>query len=179
VANVAASLPFQAASRRCTTKPFSVGIPAKGVKSVVFSIDGKRVATVKRGKGKQVALRVDPSRFGQGDHRISARVTPSRGRARTVPLRSFTTCSLGKCVSRRNFKIRVKKVKGGDTVVKATVLVNGKKVKVVRGRRLTAPVKLTGLPKGQFKVQVVSKTAKGKTVKDTRTYRTCEPKKTS
>jgi hypothetical protein len=57
--------------------------------------------------------------------------------------------------------------------VTARVYVNGKRVKVVRGKRLRAPVTLTGLPQGRFKVRVVSTLRSGRTKVDVRTYRTC------
>jgi hypothetical protein len=57
------------------------------------------------------------------------------------------------------------------------VYVDGRKVKVVRGRRLHAPVTLTGLPRGTFKVQVRSVTSRGFHVNETRTYRTCAAKR--
>ncbi len=55
--------------------------------------------------------------------------------------------------------------------------VNGKKVKTLRGKRLKAPVKLAGLPKGTYRVVVTVRTKKGKTLRTARTYRTCVPKK--
>ena len=67
-----------------------------------------------------------------------------------------------KCVSRRNFQIRIRKFKG-ITVVSATVTVNGKRVQVVRGKRLRAPVDLRGLPSGRFTVKIQVKTSAGKT----------------
>jgi hypothetical protein len=75
------------------------------------------------------------------------------------------------CVSRRNFRIRVKK---GD-YRKVTVLVNGKRVKVLRGLRDTAMVDLRGLPKGRFKVQIAVTLKTRKVVKYTRKFRTCTP----
>lgn len=175
---IASTTPLrEVASKRCSAKPFSVGVPARGVRRVQFLVDGTSVATVRKGRRKTIGLRLDPTRFRAGEHRITARITPTKGKARTVPMRSFTTCDLGKCVSRRAFRIRVKKVKGGDEVVSAAVLVNGRTVTVVRGRRLTAPVKLTGLPEGRFTVQVTATTRSGRTVRDTRAYRTCVPKR--
>ena len=84
-----------------------------------------------------------------------------------------TLPSTRKCVSRRNFRIRVKK---GDYRA-VTVLVNGKRVKVLRGVRDTATVDLRGLPKGRFKVQIAVTLKSGKVVRSTRQYRTCAPKK--
>ena len=62
---------------------------------------------------------------------------------------------------------------GERRTVSAKVFVGKKQVKVIRGRRLTAKIKLTGLRKGRFHVKVVSKLASGLTSVDERTYRTC------
>jgi hypothetical protein len=53
------------------------------------------------------------------------------------------------------------------------VRVNGKRVLVRRGRRLTSTVNLRGLPRGRFRVQIRLTLASGKTVTGTRRYRTC------
>jgi hypothetical protein len=80
-----------------------------------------------------------------------------------------------KCRSRRNFRIRLREPKA-DPLVRATVHVNGKRVKVLAGKRLTAPVDLRGLPKGRYTVKIAATTASGRVIKGTRRYRTCTPK---
>ena len=57
------------------------------------------------------------------------------------------------------------------------MFVNGKRVKVLRGRRLTAPIDLRGLPKGRFRVKVTATTRSGRTLTSTRKYRTCAKKR--
>ena len=79
------------------------------------------------------------------------------------------------CVSRREFRIRLR-VPRGKTAVSATVRVNGKQVKVVRGRRLRAPVLLRGLPKGKITVKITIRLKGGKKVNGTRRYNTCIPR---
>ena len=79
------------------------------------------------------------------------------------------------CASRRRFTIRLR-VPRGERAVSATVRVNGKRVAVRRGARLTAPVNLRGLPKGRFSVRITLKLADGRTVTGVRRYRTCTPK---
>ncbi len=66
------------------------------------------------------------------------------------------------CTSRRQFKIRVKKLKGGVHAVSATVFVNGKKTLTRKGKRVTATVTLKGLKKGQYKVKINVKYSNGK-----------------
>jgi len=59
------------------------------------------------------------------------------------------------------------------------VRLNGKRVATRRGKRVTAPINLRGLPKGRFKVRITVKLADGRTVNGTRRYRTCTPRKRS
>jgi ABC-2 type transport system ATP-binding protein len=81
--------------------------------------------------------------------------------------------SARKCASRRSFRIHLRR-----GLRSATVLVNGKRVKVLRGKRLRAPVNLRGLPKGTFRVTVTGRTTRGRTLRAARTYHTCVPRKT-
>ena len=81
-----------------------------------------------------------------------------------------------KCVSRRAFRIRIRKRKG-RTYISASVFVNRIRVIVRRGARLTAPVNLRGLPKGRFTVKIVVLTATGEVIEGTRKYRTCTKKR--
>jgi hypothetical protein len=76
------------------------------------------------------------------------------------------------CVSRRSFRIRLR-VAPGARVRSAVVLVRGKRVAVRHGRRLTAPVDLRGAPAGKVRVLIRIRTADGRVVTGTRTYRTC------
>jgi hypothetical protein len=78
------------------------------------------------------------------------------------------------CRSLRNFTIRLRRPKRGR-IKSARVYVNGKRVKVLRGKRLRARVDLRGLPKGRYTVRVVVITTRGKRIVEKRRYRTCIP----
>ncbi len=80
------------------------------------------------------------------------------------------------CVSRRNFRIRLKQPKGFK-LKSAYVNVNGKRAATVTGKRVTAPVDLRGLPKGRFTVKISVTLTDGRKVASTRKYRTCVPKR--
>ena len=80
------------------------------------------------------------------------------------------------CLSRRNIRIRIRQ-RAGLQIIAATVLVNARRVRVVRGRRLTAPVDLRGLPKGRYTVEIRVFTADGRLLTGKRRYRTCTPKR--
>ena len=71
--------------------------------------------------------------------------------------------------------MRVKKKKG-VRIVGATVTVNGKKQKAKKGKRFTGKVNLVGLKKGRYVVVIKVKLSNGKTVTDTRRFKTCTPK---
>lgn len=81
-----------------------------------------------------------------------------------------------RCVSRRRFRIRIRRP-GGIKIEQAIVFVNGKRVRVVRGKRLRAPVDLRGLPKGQFRVAITVITSTGRVLRGSRKYRTCTKKR--
>jgi hypothetical protein len=81
-----------------------------------------------------------------------------------------------KCRSRRDFRIRLREPKA-DPLVRATVQVNGRQVRVLAGTRLTAPVNLRGLPTGRYAVKIVATTASGRVIQGTRRYRTCARKR--
>ncbi|CAA9527673.1 MAG: hypothetical protein AVDCRST_MAG85-3392 [uncultured Solirubrobacteraceae bacterium] len=80
-----------------------------------------------------------------------------------------------KCVSRRRFRIRLR-APGGDRIESATVSVDGKPRRTVRGPRRTATVDLRKLPRGRFSVSVSVRTVSGRRAREKRRYRTCTPK---
>jgi len=101
--------------------------------------------------------------LGYGDCRAS--------RGKTIQLPSTRTCR-----SRRDFSIRLHRPKRGR-IRSARVYVNGKRVKVVRGRRVRSRVDLRGLPAGRYTVRVVVRTTRGRRIVSRRRYRTCVPRR--
>jgi hypothetical protein len=79
------------------------------------------------------------------------------------------------CRSRRDFKIHIVQIKG-LTNHQVSVYVNGRRVNVVRGARISAPVDLRGLPKGRYVVRITVTTTTGRRITGTRAYHTCAPK---
>lgn len=75
------------------------------------------------------------------------------------------------CVSRRAFRIRLRV--DPSLISHVVVTVRGKRVKVRRGSRLTAPVDLRGAPGGKVNVRIRVRTADGRVLAGERTYRTC------
>ena len=81
-----------------------------------------------------------------------------------------------RCRSRRNFRIRLRHPRG-SRIVAATVRVNGRRVATRRGRRVTAPVDLRGLPRGRYTVSITALLDNSRVVRGTRRYRTCVPRR--
>jgi virginiamycin B lyase len=81
-----------------------------------------------------------------------------------------------KCLSRRRLTLTVRKRKTGAKVTSIRVTVGKAKPKTYTARKLEVPVRLTGLPKGTFKVRLTIRLADRTTLTQTRTYRTCAPK---
>jgi hypothetical protein len=75
------------------------------------------------------------------------------------------------CVDRRRFRFRIGQPRRGR-VVEVTAFVNGKRVKRVRGRRVTR-LTLRRLPRGRFRVRIVARTNRGTRTVSVRTYRGC------
>jgi len=100
-----------------------------------------------------------------------------RATAKLEAAATFSFPSAKACVSRRHFRIRVKKPHPPGTYTSVAVWVNGKRVQSLKGKRITAAVDLRGLPKGTFTVKIAATLKTGKVVKDTRRFRTCTSKK--
>jgi len=83
-----------------------------------------------------------------------------------------------RCVSRRNFRIRLRHPRR-SRILGATVKVNGRTVSTRRGRRVTAPVDLRGLPRGRFTVSITVLLTDGGVIRGQRRYRTCVPRRTT
>ena len=76
----------------CAGRPFTARIRGRGIASVVFYLDGRKVRTV---RGANPKLRVDPRRMSVGVHRLVA-VVRFNASSRTAPrriVRSFQRCA--------------------------------------------------------------------------------------
>jgi hypothetical protein len=82
----------------------------------------------------------------------------------------------GPCLSKRSFVIHLR-APAGQRLARVRVYVNRRQVRVLAGRRLTAPVDLRGLPRGRFEVRIVARTTRGRTLSSARHYHTCTPKR--
>ena len=84
-----------------------------------------------------------------------------------------------RCTSRRRVKITIRRPRGMK-VRKVRVTLDGRRMRVVRGKRIRAVIDLRGRAKGKAVVRIrLTGTRRGKpaTVKRTRVFRTCTPKR--
>jgi len=111
-----------------------------------------------------------PSGFTAGNPagRVPSSVFGSQG--------AISAPSNRRCVSRRRFRIRLRETRG-VRYRRVVVTVNGRRVATRRGRRVTAPVDLRGLPRGRFTVRISVTTVTGRTIRGSRRYRTCVPRR--
>ncbi|HEX5923524.1 MAG TPA: hypothetical protein VFY45_06805 [Baekduia sp.] len=89
----------------------------------------------------------------------------------------LSVASATKCLSRRRLTLTLRKRKTGSKVTAVAVTIGKGKAKTYKGAKLKLPVKLTGLPKGTFKVKVMVTLADATKLTLTRTYKTCAVKK--
>jgi GH43 family beta-xylosidase len=80
------------------------------------------------------------------------------------------------CRSRRTLSIRLRAPRGERLRI-ARVYVGGRRVRTLRGARPRVPVSLAGLPSGRYRVRVVARTTRGRTLRAERVYRTCTPRR--
>jgi hypothetical protein len=102
---------------------------------------------------------------------------PSASACGSEVLRIAKKASLGLsskngCVSKRKFHIHPRRPKGVN-LVSFEEFINGTLVKSGKLSKHATTVNLVGLPKGTFEVELTSKSSKGDTYEDTRTFRTC------
>jgi hypothetical protein len=76
------------------------------------------------------------------------------------------------CTRRAGFRLRLKAPRG-QRLRSAVVFVGGRRATFVKGRALRRPVRLRGLPRGRTRVDVTLRTARGKRINRSRTYRFC------
>jgi hypothetical protein len=81
------------------------------------------------------------------------------------------------CAGRGSFTIHFYDLRGTEHLVAARVYVNGKQVAVRRGRRLTAPIHVLGLPRGAIKILVTARTNRHRQLVYKRTYPACRASK--
>jgi hypothetical protein len=87
------------------------------------------------------------------------------------PADSISGSPTARCTSRRRIRIRIGPHRGGlrDVVVR----VDGRRVRVTRGRRPTAVIDLRKSARRTVTVRISGRTARGRRYRETRRYRTC------
>ena len=104
--------------------------------------------------------------------------TPGAESTITLPATQPSQAPSVECRSKRGFRLRLKS-KRTRRLRAAVIFVNGRRAKVVRGRKLRRAVKrgravkLRGLPSGQVRIDVTLVTRKGRRISRSRSYRFC------
>jgi hypothetical protein len=80
------------------------------------------------------------------------------------------------CVSKRKITFHLA-APAGKLFKKVTVKLGSKTFKTLKGKSIKSTVSLKGLPRGRFTLTIVGTLNTGKTIKQTRHYVTCVPKK--
>ena len=78
------------------------------------------------------------------------------------------------CSARRRIVFRLRQA-GGVRLRSAVVYLNGRRVRRLRGRAVTAPIVLTRLPSGRITLKVVALTTRGKRLTTRHLYANCSP----
>ena len=90
------------------------------------------------------------------------------------PNLSITQLGTRRCTSRRAITYRLP-LRRGERIRRVRVTVNGKRVKVRRAGRRGVRVSLRGRPKGRYRIRVIARTTKKRTIRLDRRARTCKP----
>lgn len=137
--------------------PYDIAPGQSATIKVTLSSDGQRLLASKR------SIKVNAFALPQG----STTEIP----AGTVSIESAKSST--RCVSRRHFTIHVFQPLGASHIVSARVMFRGKQIRLVKGRSLRATIDMRGLKSGTYTVIVTGRTKHGRTVRETRRYRTC------
>jgi sugar lactone lactonase YvrE len=90
----------------------------------------------------------------------------------TPPARVLATTVRRVCTLTRSLKFRLSQ-QGRVRLSTATIYVNGRRVRQVRGAAVTAPIVISQLPKSSFTLEVVAITSKGKRMVTKKFYTNC------
>jgi hypothetical protein len=91
-----------------------------------------------------------------------------------------------RCASTRRLRITLRDPRGRERVRSVRVFVDGKRVRSLKGRKLArikrgsryrVPVTLKGRKAGRYRVRIIARTSRGRTIKLRRAYRTCVQRK--
>jgi hypothetical protein len=98
---------------------------------------------------------------------------PPSSTTRTVPIAQIATVPAStRCVSRRLLRIRLR-APAGQTLTRANIYVDAKRVKLVTGARLSSRIELRSLPRSGFRLRIVVTLKSGRRLQGSRRYRTC------
>jgi hypothetical protein len=148
----------------------------KGPKAEGPKADGPKVED-KAAKPDKPAKADKPDKPKHKGNKHAAPAIAVTAPSAVAPQQAILGQQLRACTSRRALTIHIRRHRGVH-YRSATVTMNGKRIATRRGKRITAPISLQGLPKGTYRLVIRVVTSKGKVLRGTRTYHTCAPRRT-
>jgi hypothetical protein len=149
---------------------------ANALQAKLTGVSGFTIDAARAGLDPTAALRITVESDGPATVTLRGgcveRLTfPAGATEQTVPAcaKPLGLPSTKRCASRRHFLIRLPRGKLRSVVVS----VNGKRARVLRGRRVRSRVDLRGLPAGRVTVTIRARTRAGRLIRQTRRYLTC------
>jgi hypothetical protein len=97
----AAAAPALTGPSGCVRASFAAGVASAGVRSVAFSLDGRRLKTLAaaRAHTRTLSVTVDVSRLAMGRHRLLAAITMQGAASPTAAARATRTLTFRRCGS--------------------------------------------------------------------------------
>lgn len=144
------------------------------LRSATIYVDGRRVKHV---KGSAVTAPIVISKLPRASFRLEVVAITSKGK-RLVTKKFYANCAKPAktaCVSTGKLVVRVPR-KRGSSVTAVQVYVDGRLIKLVHGRDITR-VTLSGLPRGRFTVELLTRGANGSLGTSRMHFASCAAKK--
>jgi len=155
-----------------------------------FNIDQATIGVVRSGAGQIVffggllprPVETNPHWYGLNAYTISFAGQTMLLRAMThkrdglLPLPQPEEVVVNRCGGSERVTVRVRKPRRGDRLKSVRATVDGRRVKVAQKRALRrrlVDLTLARVPDGTYKVKVLARTRRGRTIRVTRTFRTC------
>ncbi len=153
----------------------------KDSKCTVAAGAGSTATVVKGVAGPSAAVKLGTGTYYwaatySGDSANASSVSKCGSEVLVVALQATTLGlpSSKMCLSKRAFNVHPRAPKGVK-LVSIEVQINGKFVKKGKLSKHATTVSLVGLPKGTFRVALITKSSKGKLYEEVRTFHTCVP----
>ena len=165
-AHIATHTPFPNTTRATESLDNGAGISWSFSVAAGASRDVRALHDVLADRQRRAAAAPAPAAAAAAGGRAAGRRLRTNGLLDATPR--------NKCVSKRYFRIRLRKK--FRPIIAAVTIKMPKTTRVLSGPPWGTIVDLRGLPRGRFAVKITALTTTGRTIKGTRHYRTCRGK---